>query len=218
MATRASRRAGARASGDAALVLDAAGKDIVIIETVGVGQDEVDIIRRRTCRCDAVPGTGDDVQALKAGIRRSPTSSSSTKGPRGGHRLVSSVEANLALHAYAAGVAAADQKTVATSGAGIPEPVAAIDAFQAHSAARRRRAARPERVPAARAHLASFHGAPRARRARRRRARLDGRPHRRPRARSHTAANDLLARALQSPDRQSPNQLPNYPITRLPNP
>jgi LAO/AO transport system kinase len=59
----------ARATSDGALVLDAAGKDIVIIETVGVGQDEVDIVRTADVTIVVlVPGAGDEVQALKAGI------------------------------------------------------------------------------------------------------------------------------------------------------
>src|SRR5262249_38209954 len=59
----------ARATSDAALVLDASGKDVVLIETVGVGQDEVEIVRTADiCIVTLVPGTGDDVQALKAGI------------------------------------------------------------------------------------------------------------------------------------------------------
>jgi putative protein kinase ArgK-like GTPase of G3E family len=50
-------------------VLDAAGKDVVTIETVGVGQDEVDIVRTADVAVVVlVPGMGDDVQALKAGI------------------------------------------------------------------------------------------------------------------------------------------------------
>jgi LAO/AO transport system kinase len=50
-------------------VLDAMGKDYVIVETVGVGQDEVDIVRSSdTTLIVLVPGMGDDVQALKAGI------------------------------------------------------------------------------------------------------------------------------------------------------
>ena len=69
MATRGHLGGLARATGDAALVLDAAGKDVVIIETVGVGQDEVDIVRTADVSIvTLVPGTGDDVQALKAGI------------------------------------------------------------------------------------------------------------------------------------------------------
>jgi len=70
MATRGHLGGLARATGDAALVLDAAGKDIIIIETVGVGQDEVDIIRTADVSIvTLVPGTGDEVQALKAGIK-----------------------------------------------------------------------------------------------------------------------------------------------------
>ena len=69
MATRGHLGGLARATGDAALVLDAAGKDVVIIETVGVGQDEVDIVRTADVSIvTLVPGTGDEVQALKAGI------------------------------------------------------------------------------------------------------------------------------------------------------
>src|SRR5262249_57909044 len=67
MATRGHLGGLARATGDAALVLDAAGKDTIIIETVGVGQDEVDIIRTADVSIvTLVPGTGDDVQALQA--------------------------------------------------------------------------------------------------------------------------------------------------------
>ena len=69
MATRGHLGGLARATGDAALVLDAAGRDVIIIETVGVGQDEVDIVRTADVSIvTLVPGTGDDVQALKAGI------------------------------------------------------------------------------------------------------------------------------------------------------
>ena len=50
-------------------MLDAAGRDVVIIETVGVGQDEVDVVRRRTrSPSSAFPGMGDDIQAIKAGL------------------------------------------------------------------------------------------------------------------------------------------------------
>jgi LAO/AO transport system kinase len=59
----------ARASVDAACVLDAAGFDYVIIETVGVGQAEIDIVRcAQTVVVVSVPGLGDDVQTLKAGL------------------------------------------------------------------------------------------------------------------------------------------------------
>lgn len=69
MATRGALGGLARATVDAATVLDASGKDIVLVETVGVGQDEVDIVRAcHTTVVISAPGMGDDVQAVKAGI------------------------------------------------------------------------------------------------------------------------------------------------------
>ncbi len=145
MATRGHLGGLARSTGDAALVLDAAGRDLIIIETVGVGQDEVDIIRTADISIvTLVPGTGDEVQALKAGIMEIADIFVVNKADReGADRLVSSVEANLALQMYAA-----DEwrppiiKTVATTGQGVQELVDAIGQFRAHSertqAARRR--------------------------------------------------------------------------------
>jgi len=69
MATRGALGGLTRATTDAVAVLDAAGKDIILVETVGVGQDEVDIIRAcHTTVVVSAPGMGDDVQAVKAGI------------------------------------------------------------------------------------------------------------------------------------------------------
>ncbi len=69
MATRGTLGGLARATADAVTVLDAAGKDMVLIETVGVGQDEVEIVRAsHTTVVVSVPGLGDDVQAIKAGV------------------------------------------------------------------------------------------------------------------------------------------------------
>lgn len=69
MATRGALGGLARATIDAVAVLDAAGKDVVLVETVGVGQDEVDIVRAcHTTVVVSAPGMGDDVQAVKAGI------------------------------------------------------------------------------------------------------------------------------------------------------
>ena len=69
MATRGSLGGLARFTQEATKVLDAAGKDIVIIETVGVGQDEVDIMRVADTTCVVlVPGLGDVIQSMKAGI------------------------------------------------------------------------------------------------------------------------------------------------------
>jgi LAO/AO transport system kinase len=135
MATRGHLGGLARATGDAALVLDAAGKDVIIIETVGVGQDEVDIVRTADVSIvTLVPGTGDEVQALKAGIMEIADIFVVNKADReGADRLVAAVDANLALEAFAP-----DQwrppvvKTTATAGKGVPELVEAIWAFRDH--------------------------------------------------------------------------------------
>ena len=137
MATRGHLGGLARSTGDATLVLDAAGMDTIIIETVGVGQDEVDIIRTADVSIvTLVPGTGDEVQALKAGIMEIADIFVVNKADREGtDRLVSAVEANLALHTYASGEWRPPVvKTVATSGQGVPQLVEAIAAFRRHSA------------------------------------------------------------------------------------
>ena len=113
MATRGQLGGLARATTDVALVLDAAGKSLVIIETVGVGQDEVDIVRTADCSIVIlVPGTGDDVQALKAGIMEIADIFVVNKADRdGADRMVTAVESNLALQSYGEGrVAAADHQ------------------------------------------------------------------------------------------------------------
>ncbi len=136
MATRGHLGGLSRATGDAALLLDASGKDVVIIETVGVGQDEVDIIRTADVSIvTLVPGTGDEVQALKAGIMEIADIFVVNKVDReGADRLVSAVESNLALHNYAGGEWRPPiVKTVATTGQGIPELVEAIAQFRTHS-------------------------------------------------------------------------------------
>jgi len=136
MATRGHLGGLARATGDAALVLDAAGKDVVIIETVGVGQDEVDIIRTADVSIvTLVPGAGDEVQALKAGIMEIADIFVVNKADReGAARLVSAVESNLALHHYDNGEWRPPiVKTVATTGQGIPELLETIAQFRAHS-------------------------------------------------------------------------------------
>lgn len=69
LATRGTLGGLSRSTSDVALVMDAMGMDIIIIETVGVGQDEVDIVREAHTTCVVmVPGLGDDIQAIKAGI------------------------------------------------------------------------------------------------------------------------------------------------------
>ncbi|HTG80606.1 MAG TPA: methylmalonyl Co-A mutase-associated GTPase MeaB, partial [Geobacteraceae bacterium] len=69
LATRGHLGGISRSTGDVVNVMDAMGMDVVIIETVGVGQDEIDIVRMaHTTVVVMVPGLGDDIQAIKAGI------------------------------------------------------------------------------------------------------------------------------------------------------
>ncbi len=140
MATRGHLGGLARATSDVALVLDAAGKDLVIIETVGVGQDEVDIVRTADISIvTLVPGTGDEVQALKAGIMEIADIFVVNKADReGADRLVQSVAANLTLQTYAAGDWKPPiVKTSATAGQGVDALWREIGRYREHSADRR---------------------------------------------------------------------------------
>ncbi len=158
MATRGNLGGLSRASSDAALVLDAAGKDIVLIETVGVGQDEVDIVRTADISIVVlVPGAGDEVQALKAGIMEIADIFVINKADRdGADRTAASVEALLSLDSFAGGRWRPPiVKTEATTGKGLPELVAEIERFRAHTAATlgdRRRARAEFRVQELLAH------------------------------------------------------------------
>ena len=221
MATRGHLGGLAAATSDAALVLDAAGKNIVMIETVGVGQDEVDIVRTADVSIVVlVPGAGDDVQALKAGIMEIADIFVINKADReGADRLMSSVESNLALHSYATGEWRPPVlKTVATTGAGVSELVAAIAQFRAHSAgvqATRRRTRSEFRLRELISHRFMDHLERKVLGAGELGSMVD-----RIAAREldpYTAANELLSRALGRPgnqSNQSPNQLPDHPITR----
>jgi LAO/AO transport system kinase len=140
MATRGHLGGLARATSDVALVLDAAGKDIVIIETVGVGQDEVDVVRTADISIVVlVPGTGDEVQALKAGIMEIADIFVVNKADReGADRLVQSIAANLGLHTFAPGEWRPPiLKTEATASVGIVELWSAIGTFREHGRSQR---------------------------------------------------------------------------------
>lgn len=146
MATRGQLGGLARAAADATALLAAAGKAMVIIETVGVGQDEVDVAQAADVVVVVlVPGTGDDVQAIKAGIMEIADVFVVNKADRdGADRMVHAIEMNLSLQSVGEGAWHPPVlKTVSTTGEGIPEVWAAIDAFRAHQGAtldeRRRR-------------------------------------------------------------------------------
>jgi LAO/AO transport system kinase len=122
MATRGHLGGLARATSDAALVLDASGSDVVIIETVGVGQDEVDIVSAADISIVLlVPGAGDDLQAIKAGVMEIGDIFVVNKADReGADRVVHAVAANLSLNTYEASEWQPPiVKTEATTGAGV---------------------------------------------------------------------------------------------------
>jgi methylmalonyl-CoA epimerase len=141
MATRGQLGGLARATGEVALVLDASGRDVVIIETVGVGQDEVDIVRTADVSVvTLVPGTGDDVQALKAGIMEMADVFVVNKADReGADRTAASIEALLSLQSYGE-----DDwrppivKTEATAGKGIADLADALERFRNRTQRRER--------------------------------------------------------------------------------
>ncbi len=136
MATRGHLGGLARTTGDAALVLDAAGVDVIIIETVGVGQDEIEIVRTADASVvTVVPGSGDEVQAIKAGIMEIADVFVVNKADReGADRAVASIEAMQSLQQSPAGAWRPPiVRTVATSGQGVTDLWAAIEAFRAHT-------------------------------------------------------------------------------------
>ena len=149
MATRGHLGGLARATSEVALVLDAAGKDVVLIETVGVGQDEVDIVRTADVSIvTMVPGAGDEVQALKAGIMEIADIFVINKADReGADRTIGTIEAMLSLQAFGHGQWRPPiLKTEATTGRGVVELLDTIERFRAHAAASQgsRRRARAE--------------------------------------------------------------------------
>jgi LAO/AO transport system kinase len=146
MATRGFLGGLARATADVALLLDAAGKQIVLIETVGVGQDEIDIVRLADCTLVlVVPGLGDDVQSMKAGLMEIADIFVLNKAEReGADRLAQQIEAM--LHLAAGGAEEWEPpvvRTTATEGIGVAALAETIERFRARmeaSGARRARA------------------------------------------------------------------------------
>jgi LAO/AO transport system kinase len=146
MATRGSLGGLARATADVSLVLDASGRDIVMIETVGVGQDEVDIVRVADITVVIlVPGMGDDVQTIKAGIMEIADIFVINKSDHeGSERVEKEIRALQSLATRADAWVPPVVKTVATTGAGIEELAEAIGKYQEYLTSkdllRRRRA------------------------------------------------------------------------------
>ncbi len=128
MATRGAMGGLAPATRDAVDVLDAAGFDWVLVETVGVGQDEVDVVRSvDTVLVVTLPGLGDDIQAIKAGIMEIADVFVINKADRDGvERTARDLQAALELDENMGGWLAPITRTVASLGQGIEELVAAI--------------------------------------------------------------------------------------------
>jgi LAO/AO transport system kinase len=143
MATRGFLGGLARATAEVALLLDAAGKDQVLIETVGVGQDEVDIVRLADCVVVVmVPGMGDDIQNMKAGLMEIGDIFVLNKSDReGADRLEQELLAMLSLVMPRDGWQPQVVRTVASENKGIDVLAASIGKFRAHfeSSGERRR-------------------------------------------------------------------------------
>ena len=131
MATRGSLGGLARASADVSLVLDASGRNIVMIETVGVGQDEVDIVRVADVTVVMlVPGMGDDVQSIKAGIMEIADIFAINKSDHeGAERVEKEIRALQSLATREDGWTPPIVKTVATESRGVKELGEAIAAY-----------------------------------------------------------------------------------------
>lgn len=122
MATRGYQGGLARATGDALRLLEAAGYEAILIETVGVGQNELDILQvAQTIVAVTAPGLGDDIQAMKAGLLEVADIVVVNKGDREG------ADATLRdLREWCPQVL----RTVAVKGEGVPELIAAIAEHQ----------------------------------------------------------------------------------------
>ena len=134
MATRGSLGGMSRKTAEVVKILDAAGKDIIIIETVGVGQSEVDIVKTAdTTLVVLVPGLGDDIQAIKAGILEIGDVFAINKADREGvERLNLEIEMMLDLDQAENKWRPKVMRTIASQNEGVCELVNAIEEHATH--------------------------------------------------------------------------------------
>jgi GTPase len=134
MATRGSLGGLARTTADVATVLDASGRDLIMIETVGVGQDEVDIVRLADITIlILVPGMGDDVQTIKAGIMEIADIFVINKSDRDGAEHVErEIRTLQSLAMRRDGWTPPIIKTIASQGVGIKELAGAVSGYEAY--------------------------------------------------------------------------------------
>ncbi len=134
MATRGFLGGMAKAASDVVKVLDALGKDVIVIETVGVGQDEVDIVGVADTTCVVlVPGLGDAIQSMKAGIMEIADVFVINKADRpGADMLCAEVSARIEMDAHLRerGWVAPVNKSVAVEGVGVHELWLSIEAHR----------------------------------------------------------------------------------------
>jgi LAO/AO transport system kinase len=132
MATRGSLGGLARTTADVTTVLDASGRDLIMIETVGVGQDEVDIVRLANVTIVIlVPGMGDDVQTIKAGIMEIADIFVINKSDRDGAEHVErEIRTLQSLAMRSDGWTPPIIKTVASQGTGIEDLAAAVASYE----------------------------------------------------------------------------------------
>jgi LAO/AO transport system kinase len=133
MATRGKMGGLSAAVDEALMVLDAAGYGTLIVETVGVGQDEVDIVKTAHMTLVVlVPGMGDDIQTMKAGVMEIGDIFVINKADRDGvAKTERELEALLSLSSREDGWEPPIVKTVATRGEGIVELIEGIEKYRA---------------------------------------------------------------------------------------
>jgi LAO/AO transport system kinase len=132
MATRGSLGGLARTTADVTTVLDASGRDVILVETVGVGQDEVDIVRLADVTVVIlVPGMGDDVQTIKAGIMEIADIFVINKSDHeGAERVEREIRGLQSLALRHDDWTPPVVKTVASAGTGVDELAAAISGYE----------------------------------------------------------------------------------------
>jgi GTPase len=132
MATRGSLGGLARTTADVTTVLDASGRDVILVETVGVGQDEIDIVRLADITVVIlVPGMGDDVQTIKAGIMEIADIFVINKSDReGAERVEREIRALQSLATRHDGWTPPIVKTVASEGTGVSDLASAIGMYE----------------------------------------------------------------------------------------
>jgi LAO/AO transport system kinase len=132
MATRGQLGGLAPATHDVVTILDAAGSDVILIETVGVGQDEVEVARLADVTVLLlVPGMGDDIQTFKAGVMEIADVYVINKADRpGADRVEQEVGAMLSLSTRSDGWSPPIVQTVATTGQGVAELAKALEEFR----------------------------------------------------------------------------------------